>query len=141
MAEQSKKITLYIFLLGLFIFLAFFLGAHIYNIYVSTTSSSDQTTKSSLDCAFSFSISNIEYELPELSFTLKVSDDKAMDTIVIKAEGVETKASLGEFFDFRQDVLVEDVIIQDTFRVYPEGCEEYNLKECNISSKDCERIK
>ena len=141
MAEQSKKITMYIFLFALFIMLSFFLGTHIYNIYVEGTTSSSETTKGSLECSFSFFISRINYEFPELTFNLRTTDVEAMDTIVIEVEDIQTKIPLKEFFDFQQNILVDDVVIEDNFLVYSEGCREYNSKECSIKTKECKVVR
>ncbi|MBD3313397.1 hypothetical protein GF345_03060 [Candidatus Woesearchaeota archaeon] len=141
MAEQSKKITMYIFLFALFIMLAFFLGTHIYNIYVQGTTSSSETTKGSLECSFSFSIRMIDYEFPELTFDLRTTDIEALDTIVIEVEDIQTEVPLKEFFDFQQNIVVDDVVIEDTFLVYPEGCRNYNKKECSVKTKECEVVR
>ncbi|MFC1752358.1 hypothetical protein ACFL96_03070 [Thermoproteota archaeon] len=137
MAEQSKKITLYIFLFVLFIALAFFVGTYIYNIYISTTTSSTETTKTSLECAFTFTIKNMGYDFPELSFDVRTSDLELFKKLVIEVEGIGAEVELGEFFDFEQKVVVEDIVIEDSFNVYPEGCKEFNQKQCSLKQKEC----
>ena len=141
MAEQSKKIALYIFLFALFISLAFFIGTHIYNIYITSKTTSEQTTKSSLECAFSFSLSKIRYEFPQLSFDLQTSDINAFKKLVLEVEGIETEVPLREFMDYEQGVIVEDVVIEDKFRAYPLGCRDYNVKECSTKGRDCVTLK
>ncbi len=141
MAEQSKKIALYIFLFALFISLAFFIGTHIYNIYITSKTTSEQTTKSSLECAFSFSLSKIRYEFPQLSFDLQTSDINAFKKLVLEVEGIETEVPLREFMDYEQGVIVEDVVIEDKFRAYPLGCRDYNVKECSTKDRDCVTLK
>jgi hypothetical protein len=138
MAEQSKKITLYIFLFALFIMLAFFIAMNIYNVYVTSKTESLKTTKGALGCSFSFSLDSVRYNIPDLSFNIYSSDINALKKMVIDAEDVKTEVILGEFFDNKQKVVVKDVVIQDIFRIYPEGCEEFNMKECSISGKRCD---
>ncbi|MCX6707646.1 MAG: hypothetical protein NT001_05915 [Candidatus Woesearchaeota archaeon] len=141
MAEQSKKITLYIFLFALFIMLAFFIAVNIYNIYITNKTDSLKTTKGTLECSFSFSIDSIRYSVPELSFNLHSSDINSLKKLIIDVDGIKTEVVLGEFFDYAQKVVVKDIIIQDSFRVYPDGCEDYNIKECSIIGKNCITIK
>ena len=136
MAEQSKKITLYIFLFALFIMLAFFIAVNIYSVYTTSKTDSLKTTKGTLECSFSFSIDSIRYSVPELSFNLRSSNDQ-IRKIFIDVNGAETEVALGEFLDYEQNVVVPDLIIEKTFIVYPEGCRDYNSKECDLAAKKC----
>ncbi|MBU0536691.1 MAG: hypothetical protein KKE20_07020 [Nanoarchaeota archaeon] len=140
MAEQTKKITLYIFLLGLFLTLAFFVGVHIYNIYSSGTRTSTDTTKSSLECSFSFSLNKLTYSFPQFSFNLRTSDIDRFKNLVISVEGIETEVPLSEFFDYEQNVVITDIVIEDTFIVYPKGCKDYNAKQCSIRTNTCKAL-
>lgn len=140
MAEQSKKITIYIFLFALFIMLTFFIAVHIYNIYMTSKASSLKISKGTLDCSFSFTLETIRYSLPELSFILRSSNDQ-LRKIFIDVNGAETEVALGEFLDYKQNVVVPDIIIEKTFIIYPEGCRDYNSKECDLATKKCASLK
>jgi hypothetical protein len=141
MAEQSKKITIYIFLFALFMMLAFFIAVNIYNIYMDSKTSSIKTTKGALECAFSFSVSDVRYDVTDLSFSLRSSNADTFKKMIIDVAGEKTDVPLGEFFDFNQKVTVKDMVIPDKFRIYPEGCEEYNIKECSVKDRTCIKIK
>ena len=141
MAEQSKKITVYIFLFVVFILLAFYLAAWIYTNYTATKTYSEKTTKTVLECNFfSFAVSKIRYEELALSFEIKslVTEQKNAPTnMSIKVEGLEYPLQIGEYLDFKQQVTLPDVVIADKFTIYPAGCEKYNKKECSIATKGC----
>ena len=141
MAEQSKKITVYIFLFVVFILLAFYLMVWIYNNYMTTKTYSEKTTETALECnLFSFAISKIRYEDVALSFEIesRVTEEKnAPRNMVIKVDGVEYPLQIGEYIDFRHQVSPQDRVIADKFTIYPEGCERYNSKECSVATKKC----
>lgn len=134
---QSRKITLYLFLFSIFLFLSLFIGVRIYNIYIGSKATSEATIKSTMGCAFVFSLTNIEYSGGTLVFSIKTSDENAFRKIIIVgSDGAEREVEMGTFIGYRQDVRVENINIENLFEVYPEGCES-TKKECQLAVGKC----
>lgn len=134
---QSRKITLYLFLFSIFLFLALFIGVRIYNIYMGSKTTSETTLKSTMGCAFVFSLTNIEYNDGTLVFSIKTSDENAFKKItIVGADGTKREVEMGTFMGYRQDVRVENINIENLFEVYPEGCESIK-KECQLAVGKC----
>lgn len=139
MAGTTRNITLYIFLFSFFLLLALVIGVRIYNIYTTSKTTSESTIESTMGCAFSFSISNIEYSEGTLGFDLKTSDENMFKKLVVVGENNEQgEVELGQFIGYRQRVYVSGIPITDSFLVYPYGCKGQNKKECQLSTGRCE---
>lgn len=138
MAGQSKNITLYIFLFALFITISMILGARTYNLYASSKTSTDKTIKSTMQCAFSYTITNIRYTEGSLGFDIKTSDKDLLKTLIVVGNNDIKSIQLAEFIEPRQNVNVGPISMGDAFTVYPAGCEESNKKLCSLSVGRCE---
>ncbi|PIN86984.1 hypothetical protein COV19_02210 [Candidatus Woesearchaeota archaeon CG10_big_fil_rev_8_21_14_0_10_44_13] len=137
MAGQSKNITLYVFLFALFITLAMVLGARTYNLFTGSKTETESTMKSTMQCAFSYSLSNMEYSDGVLRFDLKTTDEELFKKIIVVGHDGPKEIALGTYINFRQGVRVEQIPMGDSFLVYPEGCEGQNNKTCLISEGRC----
>lgn len=138
MAGQSKNITLYIFLFALFVTIAMILGARTYNIYASSKSSTEKTMKDTMQCAFSFGITNMAYSNGELKFDLKTSDQDLLKRLTIVGNNDIKEIEVGSYINMRKTMNVGAISMGDSFTVYPSGCEEQNKKVCSLTSGRCE---
>ena len=126
------------FLLALFLMLAMFIGINIYNTYMDSKITSEKTIKSTMQCAFSFYVTNLDYADDVLSFDLRTSDEKLLQKMVVIGDNNDTKEiELGSFIGFEQRVSVDGINVADLFVVYPYGCESSNRKECALSTGRC----
>ncbi|MFO8016911.1 MAG: hypothetical protein R6U32_07465 [Candidatus Woesearchaeota archaeon] len=121
--------------------LGMLLGVRIYNIYTESRSDSDEMMKSTMECAFSFKLSNIDYDGITLSFDLHTTDTELLKKLVIEDEGGErNEIELGGYLGFDQEVKADLPNLGDRFIVYPSGCREHNKKECSLPGGPCENI-
>ena len=140
MAEQHRKVTLYLFLLAVFLFLVVIIVTRGYKETMASTEYSNATTKSVLQCNFfSFSVSKMSYGSGtlQLSISIRVTDEStAPKNFVIKTSDQQRRINIPYYLDFTAPVKIEDFIIDDRFTIYPEDCPQ-NRKECDIQQKSC----
>jgi len=140
MPEESKRISLFIFLFAIFIVLAVIIFVFMYNAYKGATNYSSTTTKTSVECAgYSFRIvgGTILYENGILSFEFDPSLGGAREKnpliIVIGKEEIETKPV---DFTFKQRIKIETAPLEE-FQIYPKGCKDI-IRNCSLAKNRCE---
>jgi len=140
MAEESKQMAVMVFLFILFIILAVIIFVFIFSAYRDTTEYSEETTKTSVECAsYSFRIEggSISYEEGALSFVIDPRMGGAREKnpliIVIGDEEIETQPI---DFNFRQRVRLA-AEKPENFQVYPKGCRDM-IKTCHLAENRCE---
>jgi hypothetical protein len=139
----EKKITITIFLFALFVFLGIFIFLLGYSTTTSSGNYSRQVSKSTIECTgITFDIvgGSMSYENSVLRFTIESFGGGSASRLVVASEN---ETWFTPQLDFRADVdrkiKIENITIKDKFRIYPEGCDGYNVKECDL--KECVIIK
>ncbi|MBD3310074.1 hypothetical protein GF351_02550 [Candidatus Woesearchaeota archaeon] len=88
---QARKITLFLFLLSLFVFLSAYIGLQIVQYYRSATSYAGSQTPESVRCVgFFFDVKDVRYAEGDLSLTFK---NKLLSEDDIRQITVETSDS------------------------------------------------
>ena len=135
MAEKSRKISLTIFLLAVFVFLAIFLGGWIYRVYMTETAYSTGESKSAVVCAgYTFDIDkeSLVYEDGVLYFETDLGYGDKINLLVVESgvesREVDTTAMSG---GVPQPITV-DIPLSDEVLVYPEGCRDHNFERFTI---------
>ncbi len=139
----DRNITITIFLLALFVFLGLFIFLFSYSTAKASGNYSKETSKSEIECSeitFNIAGGSMSYENNELNLTIESYGGGEITKLIVAAEN-ETRAT--SQIDFRarvnKKIKIDNITIKDKFRIYPEGCEDYNIKECNLSN--CVMIK
>jgi len=139
----DRNITITIFLFALFVFLGIFIFLFSYSAAKASGNYSKEVSKSSIECSeitFDIAGGSMSYENNELSFTIESYGGGEITKLIVAADN-ETRDT--PQLDFRarvnKKIKIGNITIKDKFRIYPEGCEGYNIKECNLSG--CVMIK
>ncbi len=135
----ERKITITLFLFALFVFLGIFIFVLGYTTTTSGGNYSSEVSKSSIECAgITFRIvgDSMSYEDNILAFRVESFGGGSAARLVVSA-GNETKYTPQMDFRARVDrkIKISNITIKDKFTIYPEGCQSYNVKECDL--KDC----
>jgi len=142
MTERSKRITTFIFLLSLFVFLAVIMVVWSYNYYKYGTTQTKERTMPLVKCS-SYAYRVIDNSLNYSNNTLKIK-------IEYIGEGGERFSKLEVIVDGNKSlseeinpalrsptIIVNNVKIKDSFLITPEGCILYNTKNCSLSQQKC----
>ena len=140
MAEESKRITVLIFLLFIFIFLAVIIFVFIYTNYRSTTNYSAVTTKASFECtAYSFRIEggSLSYGNGTLSFVFDptLGGATVKNALVIAYDDQEIETQPVDF-TFKYQMRVQTPPLT-AFQIYPKGCMNIT-RNCDLVRNQCE---
>jgi len=137
---RPKTIILMIFLFSLFIFLAVFIALQILATYREGTVYSTNTTKGVLECnTLSFRISSLKYGDKVLEFEIESYEPELADMVILHND-MRTHFKLKPFFGDTQKVRIENITLGEGFIIFPDGCEQYNKKECLLVDSKCKNI-
>lgn len=142
MSERSKNVTIAIFLFSIFVFLGIMIFVFSYSAARNSANFSKETTKSSLECTgvtFDIVEDSISYENKNLEFTIASFRNTPTLNFIIAAGNQTRKIRIDFNVMPTAKKTIKDIEITDKFRIYPEGCEAYNMKECNLTG--CVRLR
>ena len=130
---RSKKISVMIFLLAIFILLVVVTAGWIYRVYMDQTAYSEQRTLATFECGkyyYEIDPETVSYDEGTLYFEIENTLGADIPSIMVES-AVETKeVSIGLTQGSFQPVSLP-IAVEDWFVVYPRGCEDVNFK--NIS--------
>lgn len=140
MVRRSERLVFFVFILLVFTSLTIYIGIRMYNIYSSTTGYAKTTTKTSIECnSYVYEINNINQNNGRLSFQIENTFGGKFDKLIIDLGDEKKEAELTDFtMGSKQTVEVNTTVTK--FKVYPEGCQEHNVKECDVNAKTCKKL-
>ncbi|MBT7903737.1 hypothetical protein HN587_07780 [Candidatus Woesearchaeota archaeon] len=136
MAEsRSKKYSLMMFLITLFIVLAIFLGSYIYKTYSSSIAFSTEGTESVMNCgSYSYKISELDLDEDKLFFVLENSAGDSIEYLIIESGDYYHKEFIaGIGHGEKRELELTNVSVSGVVEFYPEGCKKHNSKKFKIS--------
>ncbi|MEM4337122.1 MAG: hypothetical protein QXG86_03905 [Candidatus Woesearchaeota archaeon] len=140
MPEESKRISLVIFLISIFVFLAIIIFVFSFSLTRGGANYTATTTKTAMECiGYGFRIigGSIDYKEDELTFIIEPAGGGKINKLIVKSENQEKETKNIDFSSsFKQQVKI-NIRANEYFEIYPVGCPE-NIKRCSISRNICE---
>lgn len=131
--SRSKKISVMIFLLAIFIMLVVMTAGWIYKMYREQTSFTNTRTLATVECGkyyFDIDESTVSYQDGQLYFEIENTLGSKIETILVESGSSKVSVDIGLSQGAIYPVSIP-INISTSLAVYPEGCKEVNFR--NIS--------
>lgn len=134
MTHTSKKVSILIFLIALFVLLAVLTGSWLYKIYIGHTNFTDKESSHIFECSGRiFKISQVAYGDGLLNFTITNTYGEPFDTLIVRSENITKEVELYDLIEgSSQDIGVE-IFINGSVDLFSKGCEEYDKKTYSVN--------
>lgn len=142
MTERSRRITTFIFLLSIFVFLTVLIFVWSYKYYQTGRIQSTNLSKSAIECgvyAFRVVENTINYENKTLRFKIEYigkGSDKFSRLSVFTGKNITLSEEITTFIR-SPTVVIKDIEIENEFSISPQGCEAHMVKRCDLNAKKC----
>ena len=134
MSHHSKKISLFIFLISIFVLLAVLTASWLFKIYTEHTNYSTGETRNIVQCNdYSYKIDELVYQDGHLSFTITNSLGDPFDFLSVEAGENVTDIELYNLISGTSQDVELDVPSTDMLLFYPQGCKEHNKKTFSVA--------
>ncbi|MBI4738326.1 hypothetical protein HY772_01975 [Candidatus Woesearchaeota archaeon] len=135
MEGRARKVSVLIFLFGIFVMLGVILGGWLYSMYTTNIGFTNKATTSALRCGdYSFTVESIAFDPAKkvLSFTITNSLGDRFDSIVVESGQAKHTVNLTELVQADTETVSIPLEIEREVLIYPRGCRENNAKRFSI---------
>ena len=142
MTERSRRVTTFIFLLSIFVFLGVITFVWSYRFYQTGKTQTANLSKSAVECGgyvYRVVDDTMSYENKTLRFKIEYvgeGSDK-FKRLSVFVNGSRTLSQETNALIRSPTIIIKDIEVKDEFLISPEGCEFNNIKNCSLSTKKC----
>lgn len=135
MEGRARKVSVLIFLFGIFVMLGVIIGGWLYSMYTTNIGFTKKATASTLHCGdYSFAVENIAFDPTQnqLHFTIINRLGAQIDTIVVESDHTVGAVNLTGLVQGAAETVSVPLKLKKEVLIYPQGCRENNAKRFSL---------
>ncbi|MBI5398375.1 hypothetical protein HZB03_02825 [Candidatus Woesearchaeota archaeon] len=135
MEGRTKKVSVLVFLFGIFVLLGVIIGGWLYSMYTTNVGFTNKATATALRCGdYSFAVESIAFDPSEkvVSFTITNLFGDRFDSIVVESGQTEHQINLTGLVQGGSETVSIPLELGPEVLIYPQGCRENNAKRFSI---------